>query len=663
MSLAPIVKEPDAATQTSFGRVLDAFALSGMLGLPAPVEKLQALDELRTKQSAEESALVDDRLRLLREEGADTEKIRDSARNQLDALPGVLDSLAAQESDLAARELDLLRRRASVSSSLASRRASYPHRVAAEKDRAFSELVDGITKREQIIAAAIANDPHTKAAADRLRAKDAEREGLLRSARVRMETAVAAVEGAETRLRRLETVGLTRATSGFLTFTGLSALAIIGVVLGVQLAWLPGRPLDLISSVLAVAAAGVIAPLRQLGPVKAAAALIAAWIIVTALMWLTLWVGDVLLGRVTSRWNTSSNVPRDRLPGLWAGGEGRVATRRTLHQRLARLPFLATACIPALLFLFFAAWDVQFGSAVSALTFWPPVVGGLLGMAVVGVTACLAVVWAAPQLAAIQEGQVASRVRHWWPAWIGLAFSLAAVPVPGSTVLVPIAYVGQLGWLAAASIAFAIGLVTSANHRTSHLLKAQLRSAEREILSIVNDGIELTPTRLEQEFNRAREAIQAQFNSAMSGEGEGALSFLRPTRRFFNTPQVGDDLDKATLEEYSGADALFEPELLTQLFDARAELQQLRVQLVSVREARKAKIAEGSHLQESINDSSVRLRQLFHEREDLVRRFSRSQESRILQHAEAHSSTAAAIRMGDLFRVEGANGEGHDVTT
>ncbi len=262
----------------------------------------------------------------------------------------------------------------------------------------------------------------------------------------------------------------------------------------------------------------------------------------------------------------------------------------------------------------------------------------------------------------MEGDRVAFGVRRWWPAWTGLAFSLAAVPVPGTTALAPLTYLGQLGWLAGGSVAFAIGLVMSANRRTCNLLKAQARSAERELAGILRNGTEPTAGRLEAELSRAREAVEAHLSGTLATKADGTLSFMRPTRRFFNTPQANDDLDKATLEEYTGADALFEPALLTQLFDVSAELQQLRAELVSLRDKRQAVTTERSQLQQSLENSNARMQQLLHERSRLVHDFSRNEENRVLQDVEYHSNTAAAAKMGNLFRAATSVKGDHNVT-
>jgi chromosome segregation ATPase len=125
---------------------------------------------------------------------------------------------------------------------------------------------------------------------------------------------------------------------------------------------------------------------------------------------------------------------------------------------------------------------------------------------------------------------------------------------------------------------------------------------------------------------------------------------MRPTRRFFNTPHQDDALDKATLEEYSAADALFEPELLAQLFHHRAALEQLRAALEELRTTR-------NELRETATraraDLSLVHEQQHAEREECVRRM-RQHTERVVQlqqeQSQANLNARSAYLMGRSLR-------------
>ena len=131
--------------------------------------------------------------------------------------------------------------------------------------------------------------------------------------------------------------------------------------------------------------------------------------------------------------------------------------------------------------------------------------------------------------------------------------SFAAVPmVPVNGVSVVMTNVGEVGWLIVGAAAFGVGLLLSANYRTCNLLREEERGAQRQLSAFAE--IEHSPTDLEQALKTAGAALDAQYDAALGGGPEGAIPFIRPSRRFFNTPQTDDPLDKATLEDYSAAD-------------------------------------------------------------------------------------------------------------
>jgi hypothetical protein len=626
----------------------DSFANAGLLGLPEPAELLRNFE--RTRESlieAETNLIVVERQALkAREEeiAAICVRLHEEETRTLSQVGG----FDKRYEELKSQEGEVLVARASVSSQLAARRTLYPARIAERTANAEAQrrrhIIEGLREEHELLVQSVqtagTTSPHGAAA--------------IRDATSTLQDARTAQAQADDLVLRLERVGLSRTVAGAALWVGASALLASGWLSATRLAagFLPASGIAGIDAGTAVGAALGNAA-EALGPlgvlVTAAAVASGVAVLIVVLMTTT----DRFLAHIDPTWRTGPGAKRvtsGHLPAGLAGGLGKRLSRGDLLSRTARAPFVAATVIASAPLLALLAFSEALRHSLSSPAFWLDIFTLLAGVCAAS-TLCAGVLTAMAISASKHSTDKAADAVT--PLWIPACIS------GGSIVAAPLLVVMGL-----ASSMTALALIANALAATSLATGLYLRGLCR-----AGDVRRSETRRAEAALDRAVENASGPFTAKRIAErlasktdlttgeeqldaGPGSIDFIRPTRRFFRTPQDNDPLDKATIEEYSAADALFEPELLAQLFHHRATLEQLRAAIEDVRTTR-------AELRHSVARVHAELREVHQaaktEREEFVRRI-RLHSERILRWREEQATidlnVKSAYVMGRSLRTQ-----------
>jgi hypothetical protein len=142
---------------------------------------------------------------------------------------------------------------------------------------------------------------------------------------------------------------------------------------------------------------------------------------------------------------------------------------------------------------------------------------------------------------------------------------------------------------ACTALTMVVAVTWRSAHRQTVAGRAERDRLDRDLQDAVAacDAPPLPHPHLRERLTTSTDLANATFDETVLGPlGEGLISFIRPTRRFFRTPQQDDALDQAAIQAFTKADSLLEPELLTRVLATHAALEHLRVKLEHARSKR-----------------------------------------------------------------------------
>jgi hypothetical protein len=558
----------------------DSFATAGLLGLPEPTDLLQRFQEARDTLIAAENRVINFEERALEEHQHEVERLRSMLFDQQRRTTAQLDEVEKRFAVLVKQEGELVATRAAISSQLAAKRALYPQRLAEHEAKLLAE-----SRRTTIEQLRQERELFTEV-------ENAQGSGFAEHLRRRLEDARRALEAASDAQSRIEEVvaaleraGLSRPVAGFLLWVGVPGVLAAG--------WFIANEILLLAAQMNVAGSGPLAAIggaiaglvTELGAVRSLIVVPLALVATTVVVFGTLLATDIALRRVDPSWTNDSGkrISAGRLPASFAGGAGKRLSRGDLLARLARAPFLATAVIAAAPILALVAFSETLQANIASAAFWLDILSLVAGISVALIVAAAGVVLTSR--GSDGDGldiRAIGASRFLLPVLVLVAIAAAFVPLTFAGYVAPrYALLLATNILAAATVA--CGLHCRGLYRARDVRRSEARQAAAAVEEAARTvSGPFTPD----EVLRRLAPLEASASDTNATDSAGSIGFLRPTRRFFRTPQEGDPLDKATLEEYSPADALLEPELLGQLFHNRAALEQVRAAVEAIRTER-----------------------------------------------------------------------------
>jgi hypothetical protein len=563
---APAISAVDTAA------LLDTFVMAGMLSTSPPQDLIARISEAQDGWLREADAQFAMRKQLIEVEISEVERHisacaddRARAESEISAMNPEFDRLRQLDSQLSSR-------RAQISTALAVQRPFYRARLQEARTRAETAEVERAIALFKLTKSAPQEVLETsRRDTEYKRVADSERTARVERLRQEMERVLTAQQRAGVAASALEEAGVTRTVAGFLMWSGMGALLITGLGVG---AWLASN----VSSDGWAAPAIAASVGRSVGLAVAEHGYGSAfWVVALSLampviVTMCFFAGDVLLSHIDARWRHShQSRTSSQLPASWAGGAGKRVMRGDYLALLRRMPQLAGFCVLVGVPLTLAALQPPTNAMFASTLFWH-VVAFCAG----GVTAGfgIASLWLIFTMARFGTRKWASIFA---PALAAISIACAAVGV--ATLAVDAISAGDAAAIVAilaAPLTFATGLQCRGTYRQFDVARNLVRMTERSIA----DACESEPaggtdaSQLADALAEVRRRLDEEWSQILSPIG--SIEFIRPTRRFWKTPQVDNTVDKAALEEYSPADALLEPELLHQLFDIRGQLESAR---------------------------------------------------------------------------------------
>jgi hypothetical protein len=593
---------PGAAPATDHGAILgprsaviessleDIFLTAGMSGIPAPTTQLaELMQSFANLILDQEEFLESDRL-LFEGQLRRVEEARAALPGRRATVDQRFAETAQKDASIEDRERGLLADRAGISSQLVARRASYPKRIAEERHKAHLAGLEEFALRARK-ERDIRQDLRSEGLDEQVRKERQERCAHLRG---RLESAHDRLLSADTRVQMLAQSGITRPVAGFLLSVGLAATSVAAWTVGSQLSQGERPSLTFLTSVPVALSAGVAGIQNTFGAVAGTLLICATVAATCAAAALILAAGDRLAHWFDPTWSASLDASRGKLFGAWAGGRGVRPTRASYAGLIIRLPLLLVLALFALLAMMVLRYaGIDHSLVLVSTGIWRDVVCAAMGIGAVGALAGFIVIYVAqlsePRRAALtSKGTIA-------PLWhtdrelvavFGLIATAAAVMsvigvARGASSLLPRGSWALIlsMWSVGGSYSLARGLVWRGVFREREVQKGEVRTLTSELDKAVGQATpgESSHGALTERLDGLHDEIRRDFESTVGGP-QGILEFVRPTRRFYRTPQKEDTLDKATVDEYSEADARFEPELLNHLFDIGARLEALRAE-------------------------------------------------------------------------------------